>query len=33
VDTRDRAHADQILTLLRNRGFIAEELLDTTPVV
>ena len=31
VDTRDRAHADAILALIRARGFSAEELLDTMP--
>jgi threonine dehydratase len=31
VDTRDRAHAEAILALVRGRGFPAEELLDTTP--
>ena len=31
VDTRDRAHADQVLNLVRTKGFPAEELLDTTP--
>ncbi|HZP97773.1 MAG TPA: threonine ammonia-lyase [Candidatus Limnocylindria bacterium] len=31
VDTRDRAHADAILALVRARGFAADELLDTTP--
>ena len=31
VDTRDRAHADAILALVRGRGFPAEELLDTAP--
>jgi threonine dehydratase len=31
VDTRDRAHAEAILGLVRDRGFPAEELLDTTP--
>jgi threonine dehydratase len=31
VDTRDRAHADEILALVRGRGFPAEELLDTSP--
>ncbi len=31
VDTRDRAHAAQILALLRENGFSAEELLDTKP--
>jgi len=30
VDTRDRAHADSVLALIRGRGFPAEELLDTT---
>jgi threonine dehydratase len=32
VDTRDRAHADEVLALIRRQGFPAEELLDTTPV-
>jgi len=31
VDTRDRAHAVEILALIRGRGFRAEELLDTAP--
>ena len=31
VDTRDRAHAEQVLALLRANGFAAEELLDTAP--
>jgi threonine dehydratase len=31
VDTRDRAHADGVLELLRRSGFVAEELLDTAP--
>ncbi len=31
VDTRDRAHADAVLALVRARGFSAEELLDTMP--
>jgi threonine dehydratase len=31
VDTRDRAHAEAILALIRHHGFPAEELLDTTP--
>jgi threonine dehydratase len=31
VDTRDRAHADDVLDLVRRSGFPAEELLDTTP--
>jgi threonine dehydratase len=31
VDTRDRAHADQVLAFVRHGGFPAEELLDTTP--
>jgi len=31
VDTRDRAHAEAILALIRGRGFPAEELLDTAP--
>jgi threonine dehydratase len=31
VDTRDRAHADAVLQLIRGRGFPAEELLDTAP--
>ena len=31
VDTRDRAHADAVLALIRSRGFPADELLDTTP--
>src|SRR5258706_263238 len=31
VESRDRAHADAILALIRGRGFPAEELLDTTP--
>jgi len=30
VDTRDRAHADSVLALIRGKGFPAEELLDTT---
>jgi threonine dehydratase len=33
VDTRDRAHAEAILALIRGRGFPAEELLDTAPQV
>src|SRR5207302_1520236 len=32
VDTRDRAHANHVLALLRDHGFSAEELLDTAPV-
>jgi threonine dehydratase len=31
VDTRDRAHADAVLALVRGRGFPADELLDTAP--
>lgn len=31
VDTRDRAHADDILALIRRSGFPAEELFDTAP--
>jgi threonine dehydratase len=31
VDTRDRAHAGQVLSLIRDHGFPAEELLDTSP--
>jgi threonine dehydratase len=31
VDTRDRAHANEVLALLRRYGFPAEELLDTAP--
>jgi len=31
VDTRDRAHADSVLQLVRDAGFPAEELLDTGP--
>ena len=31
VDTRNRAHAEQVLALLRANGFVAEELLDTAP--
>jgi threonine dehydratase len=31
VDTRDRAHADEVLALIREHGFPAEELLDTSP--
>ena len=31
VDTRDRAHADAVLALVRGKGFPAEELLDTAP--
>jgi threonine dehydratase len=31
VDTRDRAHAQAVLDLVRDRGFSAEELLDTIP--
>ncbi len=31
VDTRDRAHADAVLALIRSRGFPADELLDTAP--
>jgi threonine dehydratase len=31
VDTRDRAHAQAILGLIRRSGFPAEELLDTAP--
>ena len=30
VDTRDRAHADSVLALIRGKGFPAEELLDTS---
>jgi threonine dehydratase len=30
VDTRDRAHADSVLALIRGNGFPAEELLDTS---
>jgi len=33
VDTRDRAHAEQVLALIRGRGFPAEELLDTAPAL
>jgi len=32
VDTRDRAHAEDILALIRRGGFPAEELLDTAPM-
>jgi hypothetical protein len=31
VDTRDRAHAEEVLALIRRHGFPAEELLDTSP--
>jgi threonine dehydratase len=31
VDTRDRAHAQEVLALVRSHGFPAEELLDTSP--
>ena len=31
VDTRDRHHANDVLALIRSRGFPAEELLDTAP--
>jgi threonine dehydratase len=31
VDTRDRAHANDVLALVRSHGFPAEELLDTAP--
>lgn len=31
VDTRDRAHADAVLALVRGRGFPADEILDTEP--
>ena len=31
VDTRDRAHAQEILALVRAHGFAADELLDTAP--
>jgi len=31
VDTRDRAHAESVLELVRDAGFPAEELLDTYP--
>ncbi len=31
VDTRDRAHAESVLALIRGHGFPAEELLDTAP--
>ena len=31
VDTRDRAHADSVLALIRSHGFPADELLDTAP--
>ncbi len=31
VDTRDRAHAAEVLALVRGRGFPAEEILDTAP--
>ncbi len=31
VDTRDRAHAEDVLALIRRHGFPAEELLDTSP--
>ena len=31
VDTRDRAHADAVLALVRGRGFPADEILDTAP--
>jgi threonine dehydratase len=32
VDTRDRAHANEVLALIKRHGFPAEELLDTAPV-
>ena len=32
VDTRDRAHADEVLALIRRHGFPAQELLDTSPI-
>ncbi len=32
VDTRDRAHAQSVLQLVRDAGFPAEELLDTGPL-
>ncbi|MDQ2915521.1 MAG: threonine ammonia-lyase [Chloroflexota bacterium] len=32
VDTRDRAHANEVLALIKRNGFPAEELLDTVPV-
>jgi threonine dehydratase len=31
VDTRDRAHANDVLALIKRHGFPAEELLDTKP--
>jgi threonine dehydratase len=31
VDTRDRAHAEEVLAIVRGHGFPAEELLDTSP--
>ena len=31
VDTRDRAHADAVLALVRGHGFPADEILDTEP--
>jgi threonine dehydratase len=31
VDTRDRAHANEVLALIKRHGFPAEELLDTAP--
>jgi hypothetical protein len=31
VDTRDRAHAEHVLALIRRHGFPAEEILETAP--
>ena len=32
VDTRDAAHAQEVLALLRRSGFPAEQLIDVQPV-
>jgi hypothetical protein len=31
VDTRDRAHSEEVLALVKSKGFPAEEVLQTAP--